>query len=129
MTRPTSKNPKRLILTVAFGILGGFINGFLGAGGGIILLWALNRLHPPVTPDDTRDNFASVVAVVLIISTVSAVTYSHTNELNTSLMPCFVIPGMAGGLAGAYVTHRINTFYLKLFFSVLLIIAGVNMAF
>ena len=65
---------KKHIIALFFGIIGGFLNGFLGAGGGIILLLALNIVNPPKGHEKTRDNFASVVAVVLMISTVSAVT-------------------------------------------------------
>lgn len=118
---------KKLIIAVFFGILGGFVNGFLGAGGGIILLWALNIINPPSSSKTTRDNFASVVAVVLIISTVSAVTYSHTQTVNTPLLLLFALPGVAGGVLGAFLTDRLDTVYLKLFFAVLLTVAGVNM--
>ncbi|MBR6677087.1 MAG: hypothetical protein IKL24_07145, partial [Clostridia bacterium] len=67
---------KKLILLFAAGVSAGFLNGFLGAGGGIILMWLFNRQCGGEGADNVRDSFASVVAIVLMISTVSAVSYS-----------------------------------------------------
>jgi len=116
-----------LALVAAGGIFAGFVNGFLGAGGGIILLWIFSRTNPPTDPFALRDNFASTVAIVLLLSTVSAVTYSHTGSVDTRALLSFALPGMIGGVVGAYLTDRLNTVALKLAFSVIIIIAGFNM--
>ncbi|MBE6587515.1 MAG: sulfite exporter TauE/SafE family protein [Ruminococcaceae bacterium] len=126
---PDKKSIKDFSLAATAGVAAGFINGFLGAGGGIILLWILGRLNPDKGAGAVRDNFASVVAVVLLLSCVSAVTYSHTSNIETASLLTLALPGMAGGVAGAYLTDRLNTKLLKLAFSVLIVIAGINMVF
>lgn len=120
---------KYMVLAALTGIIGGFLNGFLGAGGGIILLWALKKLNTQNDAAAVRDNFASVVAVVLILSTVSAVTYSHTGSVPVKDLLPIALPGVFGGVFGAFLTDKLNTELLKTVFFAILIIAGINMVF
>lgn len=129
MTDITKKAVKEIIFAAILGTIGGFVNGFLGAGGGIILLFALNRMNKNKGAGAVRDNFGAVVACVLLLSSVSAVTYSHSAELDLSYFFILALPGMAGGVLGAFLTDKLNTGILKAFFCVILIIAGINMAF
>ena len=123
------KSAKRFLLCASVGILAGFINGFLGAGAGLILLWIFGRMNPEKGDGAVRDNFASVVMTVLLLSVVSSVTYSHSASLDTTSLLSLALPGMIGGIAGAYLTDRLNTKILKLAFSVIIVIAGINMVF
>ena len=82
-----------MIFAAILGTIGGFVNGFLGAGGGIILLFALNRMNKNKGAGAVRDNFGAVVACVLLLSSVSAVTYSHSAELDLSYL--FILPPFA----------------------------------
>jgi len=129
MTKNKTSKLKKGALILIGGTIGGFINGLLGAGGGIILLWVLARLNPEKGGNAVRDNFAAVVLTVLILSCASAVTYSAKNGIDTKSLLTLAVPGMAGGVLGAYLTDRLNTDILKLVFSILIIIAGVNMIF
>ncbi|MBQ2730365.1 MAG: sulfite exporter TauE/SafE family protein [Clostridia bacterium] len=121
------KSIRVFILAAIVSVLAGFTNGFLGAGGGIILLWLLRRVNPDKSPASVRDNFASVVFVVLLFSTVSAVSYSHRTNVDVNSLLSIALPGVAGGVAGALLTDKLNTDILKLTFSVIIIIAGINM--
>ncbi|MBE6714087.1 MAG: sulfite exporter TauE/SafE family protein [Ruminococcaceae bacterium] len=128
----SKKKGKKAILTLFSGAAAGVVNGFLGAGGGIILLWALGKLNPQKGDEGVRNNFAITVATVLLLCTVSAVSYSHHSpeqEMGIAELCTFIIPGMAGGIFGAYLTDKLNTRILKATFCALMIIAGVNMAF
>lgn len=129
LTKVTKKGIREILFAAILGALGGFVNGFLGAGGGIILLYALSRMNKSRGPGAVRDNFGAVVCVVLLLSTVSAVTYSHNSDLELSYLLTLALPGMAGGVAGAFLTDKLNTDILKACFCVILIIAGINMAF
>ena len=122
-------NFKSLALVAATGVLAGFINGFLGAGGGLILLWILGKMNPEKGEAAVRDNFASVVLTVLLLSIVSSVTYSHTTNIQAASLFILALPGMIGGIFGAYLTDKLNTTLLKLAFSVIIVIAGINMIF
>ena len=123
------KSAREFLLCAAVGMLAGFINGFLGAGGGLILLWVFGKLNKDRGEGAVRDNFASVVMTVLLLSVVSAVTYSHTSSLDTAALLSLALPGMAGGIFGAYLTDRLDTKIIKLAFSIIIVIAGVNMVF
>jgi len=125
----TKKSLKEILFAAVLGALGGFVNGFLGAGGGIILLFALNRMNKNKGAGAVRDNFGAVVACVLLLSSVSAVTYSHSSDIDPSYLFVLALPGMAGGVLGAFLTDKLNTDVLKACFCIILIIAGINMAF
>ena len=129
MTAFYKKSYKNFILSAAVGAVAGFVNGFLGAGSGIILLWMLHKANPSTDKEATRDNFGSVVAIVLLLSTVSAVMYSDKGMVDVKNLFVFIPSGIIGGLIGAHITDRINTDILKLIFSILIVIAGVNMIF
>lgn len=109
------------------GAAAGFCNGFLGAGGGIILLFALKKLNPQKGASAERDNFASVVAAVLPLCVVSAITYSGSGNFPADMFAALVLPAAAGGVLGAFLTDRLNTSVLKGIFAVILIVAGISM--
>lgn len=121
------KTAAKLSLCVLAGAAAGFVNGFLGAGGGIILLWIFSRMNPEKSAAALRNSFASVVFAVLLLSTVSAVSYSHTGNIDTTALLSLALPGALGGVIGAHLTDKLDTFILKMAFSVLIIIAGINM--
>ena len=129
MTNVFKKSLKEILFVAVLGTLGGFINGFLGAGGGIIILFALNRMNKNKGAGAVRDNFGAVVACILLLSSVSAVTYSQSADIELSYLFVLAVPGMAGGVLGAFFTDKLNTDVLKAAFSVILVIAGINMAF
>lgn len=121
------KSRRALCFLASAGAAAGFCNGFLGAGGGIILLYAFGRLNPEKGERAARDNFASVVAAVLPLCTVSAITYSGRGHFDAELFSRLILPAAAGGVCGAFLTDRLNTAFLKNIFAVIVIVAGINM--
>jgi len=107
-------------------VIAGIVNGFLGTGGGIAVIFALNLLFPKL---DARDRFASAIAVILPMSTVSAVMYSAGGNLPTEQGLVYLIPAAIGGYAGARALDKINTAWLNRIFAVLLIFAGSALIF
>lgn len=122
-------NVVRLGILAVVGIAAGFINGFLGAGGGIILLSMFRRLNPNKNSEGARDDFASVVAAVLPLCVVSAINYSSRGSLDMNLFLRFIPGALVGGVVGAYLTDKIDTRILKNIFALIIIIAGINMIF
>lgn len=97
-------------------VAAGFVNGFLGTGGGIILIFALG-----MTEVEARDKFATVIAVILPLSLVSAIFYKVKIE---SAAP-YLLPGMLGGATGAWLLDKINIKWLKKIFAIMVIWAGI----
>lgn len=108
------------------GAAAGLANGLLGAGGGIIVTYALAKLLR--NQDATaRDVFANVVAAMLPMTTVSAVVYALHGNLELKDASPFLLPAIIGGVIGALLLGKINTRWLKKIFAALVIFSGVRM--
>ena len=116
----------RLLALLGCGLIAGCINGLLGAGGGIILVFALSLLCKGVLPD-SRDLYATALAVTLSLTLVSTVLYIKGGNAPPSDLSRFVLPAAAGGLAGGLLLGRISSRTLGRIFAVLLVISGVIM--
>ena len=121
------KAKKKLLWAIFTGISAGFLNGFLGAGSGVVLMFAIAALNSDKSSEAARDNFATVVACVLPLSVVSTVIYSMKGAASEALVGRFALPGAVGGIIGAFLTDKLDTKILRLVFAVIVIVAGVNM--
>lgn len=116
-----------LIILAAFtGLMSGFVNGLLGAGGGIITVWGLGRMLRG-SAVERRDIFANALAVMLPISAVSAMNYSLRGLADGRELGILVLPAVVGGICGALMLERISADWLKLIFSVMVIYSGIAM--
>ena len=122
-----------LLLTAIGGLAAGFINGMLGTGGGIILVFLLGYLmrRDPTLKNiySTRDVFATVILAIRPMSFVSAWFYIKDGSVNINDALVYILPGIAGGIAGAYLLDKINVKFLKKLFAAMVIYAGVKMMF
>lgn len=106
----------RLILLAFASIAAGFVNGFLGTGGGIILIFALG-----LAGIDERDKFATTIAAILPMTLISAFFYKAKISDASPWLPA----GMLGGAAGAFLLDKINLKWLKKLFALMVIWAGI----
>ena len=121
------------LLTV--GLSAGFINGLLGAGGGIILVLLLPRISKKHALSDTygmenRDWYATALSVMLPATVISGTIYflrGGVTDLQTAWW--LMIPAAAGGFAGALLLGRIDGTLLKRLFAALVIFSGIRMIF
>ncbi len=128
MILQVSPKAKRNILALlAAGIAAGFLNGLLGAGGGIILIYVLSALNRDTSPEGVRDNFAATVACVLPITALSAILYAADGTVKAGTFSSLLLPAAAGGAAGAFLLDKISTKLLKKIFAALVIFAGIRM--
>ncbi|MBR2388603.1 MAG: TSUP family transporter [Clostridia bacterium] len=114
------------ILLALGGILAGFVNGLLGAGGGIIIVFVLSKL---IKEGDSRDIFANALCVMLPLSIVSCTVYVLNGSTSFGGFSIFIIPAILGGLLGGFLLCKINTFFLKKLFAALVAISGVLLFF
>lgn len=113
----------RLILLGALALTAGAVNGFLGTGGGIVLMFALSLIP---ASDDTaaRDRFATVIAVILPLSFVSVLTYGE--RVDFAEASPYILPGILGGVIGAMLLDKLSVNAVKKLFAVMVIWAGIS---
>ncbi len=111
-------------------VLAGFMNGLIGTGGGVIMFYAFRRLvksRADGVSSSEKDAFASVIAVILPTSLVSALTYAARGNVSLDEVTVMLIPALAAGIAGAYLSDRLNTDVLRAFFTAILLFSGFRM--
>jgi uncharacterized membrane protein YfcA len=79
------------------------------------------------TSDCTRDRFAQTLAVMLVMSVVSAFFYGSKGYISLSTCRRYLIPAIVGGMTGAALLDRIKLNWLKKIFAVIVIWAGIVM--
>ncbi|MEG0979773.1 MAG: sulfite exporter TauE/SafE family protein [Oscillospiraceae bacterium] len=118
-----SDNIKKVI-NFAFGIIVGFINSLLGAGGGMIAVPLLKRSQL-----SQNEAHASAVAVILPLTVISAVLYLYKGYVDISDSLPFIVYGVFGSIVGAVVLKKVPSTLLKRIFGVFMIYAGIRMFF
>lgn len=113
----------KAILVGVLSFLAGIVNGFLGTGGGILLMAALAFL-PTNSDSSVRDKFSQVIAVILPLSLISVISYGEAISLK-SASP-YIIPGIIGGVCGAFLLDKLSVNIIKKLFAVMIIWAGIN---
>ncbi len=116
-------NKIKILLTVISGIFIGFINGFLGGGGGLIVVVALLWLFK--LPQKNAQ--ATALLVILPISVVSAVIYIINGNGDWEKILFATIGVVAGGVVGALILGKLKGNVVKLIFALISIAAGVRM--
>lgn len=112
-------------------VIAGAVNGLLGAGGGIIMLYVIRAVlsRREGDGDVQKDTFASVVAVMLPVSLISAISYGIKGNVSMDEMQILTLPAIVGGIIGAVLTDRLPVRVVRIVFAVLVIISGVRMIF
>ena len=114
---------KKRLLYAIVGIVSGFLNGVLGAGGGTVIVPALERLFG-VPPHRAH---ATAISIILPISMVSSYFYLQKGlfELKSTLI--IAAAGVVGGVIGALALKRFSGRTLRIAFALLLVFMGIRM--
>ena len=115
-----------MIILALSGLLAGFVNGFFGTGGGVVIITAFLILGC-----DTRRALASANFGILVLSAASFFIYLSLGTVKFEgirpLVGECVIPALAGGTLGALLSGKIKAQTLKKIFSVLVTVCGIRM--
>ena len=111
---------------LACGLAAGLINGLLGTGGGIILVFAISCFCKNTLPD-RRDVCANALVVTLALTLLSTTLYIGGGNAPPADLSRFVLPGAVGGLAGGFLLGKITPTALGKLFAVLLVVSGIFM--
>ncbi len=125
-----------LFLWAMLGLFAGFLNGLLGAAGGVLLVILLPLMPPlpagkkklPLPPPTGKNVFVTGLFVMLPVTLVSAVLYFLRGMTpSLSLAAWIALPAAAGGLIGALLLRKIPRRALRKIFAVLVLLAGIRM--
>ena len=127
--KPSQNRKKEWLRHIMLGMGAGFLNGLLGAGGGILLVHLFTPKDSPSTTESTRNAFFCTLAAILPMTALSALLYALDGQTARSLteMTPLVLPAIAGGTAGAFLLEKIHATLLKTIFSLLVLYAGISM--
>ena len=110
---------------IGIGFLSGIINGFFGAGGGLLLVPMINI----VAKDDAKKAHATTLACVMFMCLASSIIYFVKKQLNFNLILVCGIGSLMGSLIGTKLLKKLKNNIIDLLFSIVLVLAGVCMIF
>ncbi len=104
------------------GSICGLLNGFFGSGGGVVAVPIMEK-----NGCDTKEAHASSVALIFILSLVTAVMYGISGRLDFAAAWSYIPYGAAGAVAGALFLRKIKAQWLKRLFGGMVVAASVRM--
>ena len=117
---------KRIIITgLIGGLVVGFLNGFFGGGGGMIVVPLLMFLL--YLPE--KQAHATAIFVILPLCIISSLVYILKGSMNWTQLGFSSIGFVVGGAVGALILKKINNKVLRIIFSVVMVAAGIKMLF
>jgi len=102
------------------GLAAGTLNGWLGGGGGLILVPLLTGWIGL----DTKKAFATSVMTMLPVSIVSAVMFPKNDFSFSSALP-YLVGGISGGILSGRLFKKASPKLLKKTFGILMAAAGI----
>lgn len=106
------------------GVAAGFVNGLLGAGGGIVVIFTLTRvLGERKMPKNAV--FANALCVMLPLSLLTCIMYAARGHMTLEGFGIFVLPATLGGLCGGILLGKLGGGVMKRGFAGLVILSGV----
>ena len=117
------KKLKKLNLTLgALALLTGFINGLLGAGGGMITVPLLKKIG-----FDQKSAQQNAIAVILPITLLSSIVYIASGYVSISDPLPYIPGGLIGALIGTWIMKKISNKILRYIFAAFILYAGVRL--
>lgn len=113
------KNVKKGIKNMLFGGITGAVNGFFGAGGGIVCVPFLMK-----TGMERKMAHINAVAVILPITLASSINYILQGHTRLTDCLVFLPGGIIGAILGTYLMKKISTKALRRIFGVFMVWAG-----
>lgn len=110
---------------IAIGLAAGVLNGLFGAGGGSVIVPALEKfLGMP-----QKRAHATAVGIVLALSGVSFIIYFIRGQFSLGLWLPVTAGGFLGGFLGGALLGKISGRALKIIFGAVIILTALKMIF
>lgn len=121
--QPAPRTPRRILLLLLVGVIGGAFAGAFGVGGGIVMvplmLWLLGF--------DQRRAAATSLAAIVLSSISGAITYFATGHVNVVAGLLVGAGGIVGSLIGTRLLRILPIVWLRWGFILLLVVIAVRM--
>ncbi len=105
------------------GLVAGFINGFFGAGGGLLLVPMLSF----AAKADAKKAHATTLMCVLFMCIASSIIYFTKGQYDWKLILICGIGSVIGSLVGTKLLRKLKNNIIDIIFAAILVIAGVCM--
>lgn len=116
------KASKKKWLAWPFGLIVGLLNGFFGAGGGMVGVPMLRALGL-----DAQECHATCIAIIAPLAVVSAWLYWRQGAFAISDTWGYLPGGLLGAIAGAWLLPRLGTVWLRRGFGALVIFSAIRL--
>lgn len=114
---------KKFLWTIVLSVMSGWLNGFLGGGGGVLTVTLLLTVYQL----QQKQSQATAMAIILPVTAVSALVYILKNQIPWQTLG-FVSLGVAiGGVVGALLLNKLKGNVVKLIFALFLLLGGIKM--
>ena len=113
---------KTIALCIMVGLILGFVNGFLGGGGGML---CVPLLVFTMGLTDKRAH-ATAILVMLPISLASFAVYACNMRIEWGLALWVVIGSVVGGFVGSILLKKLSNSWLRAIFALIMIGAGIK---
>ncbi len=113
---------KKNIITAALALLTGFINGLLGAGGGMIAVPLLKKAG--FSQKAAQQN---AIAVILPITLLSSIIYIINGYVAVPDATPYIPGGLLGAFLGTQLMNKISNKWLKRIFAAFMLWAGIRL--
>lgn len=112
-----------ILKLVGIGVISGSINGFFGAGGGLLLVPMITIFNK----NDSKTAHATTLFCVMFMCIASSIVYFVNRQINFKLILICGIGGLIGSLIGTKLLKKLKNNIIDLVFSIVLIVAGLFM--
>ena len=116
---------KQIISLISIGVFGGVINGFFGAGAGLLLVPLISL----VSRLENRKVHATTLACVLFMCVASSTVFVINKQVDFRLILWCFIGSLLGAILGTILLQKFKNRRIDFIFSGLLVCAGVLMIF
>lgn len=104
------------------GFIAGILNGFFGAGGGLLVVPMLSHLNI-----EQKKAHATSIAIILPLSIISTIIYLIKGvKANVVQLTIFVVLGLIGAIIGSFLLTKIKNQLIRRIFGVVMIISAIR---
>ena len=111
------------LLAVFVGCVVGFLNGFLGGGGGMVCVPFFEHF----LGIEKKKAHATAIAVIFPLSLISSFVYVFGGVISSNILLMVGIGVLIGGIFGSFLLKFLPTKIIGLIFSILMIVSGAKL--